>query len=144
MLSAAEKKLLLILCLSVSAGAVMFVLVVTTRLAIQTQFSLVLEYFECESDGFVPGKCNQAGIQQDSMVWLTSLVFLLLGIIPVINFLFVFNVKKIKEKVKSVKQCFDKLKHSNKEQNGISELNNGPSFQSSTSDLQKSMTDLLS
>lgn len=101
-ISTAEKKLILVLSLSIFAGLVFFISVATTRVNVTTQVSFLSEYFRCESNGYVPGKCNRQVIQQDSIVWFTSAAFIILGATPLINLLFVVNFKTIKEKVKKI------------------------------------------
>ena len=72
LLSTAETKLLFVLSLSISAGILIFVLLLTVRITVRTQTSLVLDYFKCESDGYVPGKCNRAALEQEPIVWFVS------------------------------------------------------------------------
>ena len=96
LLSTAEKKLLLVLSLSILAGLVIFVPDLTARIIGKNHESIALEYFNCESNGYVPGKCNRAAIQQESVVWLIiSAAFILIGAIPLINLLFVINFKTV-------------------------------------------------
>ena len=118
LLSTAEKKLLLVLSLSILAGLVIFASVVTSRITMKTQASITLEYFNCESSGYVPGKCNRAAVQQDSIVWFLSAAFILFGAIPLINLLFVINFKTVKEKIRSSMHGPTTLSHSNRGHNG--------------------------
>ena len=134
MLSTAEKKLLLVLSLSTLAGLVIFL---TSRIIWENHESIALEYFSCESNGYVPGKCNRVAIQQDSVVWFLSAAFILIGAIPLINLLFVINFKTVKEKIKSAMHCPTTLSCSNRE-------HNEHPVQNFTSDeLQKSTSELL-
>ena len=137
MLSNAEKKLLLVLSLSIFVGLLFFVSVVAVRITVTTQASILLEYFNCESNGYVPGKCNRAAIQQDSIVWFASASFIVLGATPLINLLFVINFKTVKEKIKSAMHGPTTVSHSNR-------VRNGHPLQNLTSDeLQKSTSELL-
>ena len=117
LLSTAEKKLLLVLSLSIVAGLIIFASVVTSRITVKTQESIILEYFNCESSGYVPGKCNKA-VQQDSVVWFTSASLLVFGATPLFNLLFVINFKTVKEKIKSAIHGPTTLSNSNREHNG--------------------------
>ena len=137
MLSTAEKKLLLVLSLSIFAGLFLFVSVVSGGITVKTQRSQVLEYFSCESDGYVPGKCNRAAIRQDTIVWFTSAAFIIFGTTPFINLLFAVNFKTVKEKIMTL------LHGSNTQSHPIGKEQNLHSLQKSRDELRKSTSELL-
>ena len=102
------------------------------------EISTLLQYFACESNGHMPGKCSRQLFEQDSVsIWLTSILLLLLGLMPALNLLFLVNFKTVKEKIKSAMHGPTILSHSNRERNGHP-------LQNLTSDeLQKSASELL-
>ena len=57
----------------------------------------VLLYFQCESKGVDPANpCDTSGYTVVLNVALTSLSYILLGLFPVVNFIFVINVRELK------------------------------------------------
>ena len=62
----------------------------------------MLQYFRCESNGYVPGRCNYEADESDSVLWLSSITLLPLVVQPpLLNLLFVINFKTIKNKIKN-------------------------------------------
>ena len=72
----------------------------TTRDAERFTFE-VLRYFQCESKGIDPSNpCDNSGFLDVLHVGLTSLSYILLGIYPSVNFIFVINVQELKQYLK--------------------------------------------
>ena len=118
MLSTAEKKLLLVLSLSIFSGLIILINTSIVRSIANEQASRMLQYFSCESSGYVPGKCNYKANELDSMLWLSSIGFLILGIKPpLLNLLFVINFETVQKKIKNCLcgQSTSKFNQSNRE-----------------------------
>ena len=66
--------------------------------------SAVFRYFECESKGVDPNNpCDPSGYIKLLHVALSSLSYILLGLFPMVNFIFVISVRELKQYMK--KQC---------------------------------------
>ena len=100
-MSRAEKKLFIVLC---------YYLLVDVAYLISTAYGLVhwstletavQQYFSCEAPGHIPRKCDRGSFEQqiDTSVWLYSIYYLLLGFVPVVNFMFVFNLGEVRKKL---------------------------------------------
>ena len=58
----------------------------------------VLRYFECERKGIDPANpCDPSGYIMVLDVALTSMSYILLGLFPTVNFIFVINVRELKQ-----------------------------------------------
>ena len=65
------------------------------------------------------GKCNYKATELDSILWLSSFAFIILGIKPpLLNLLFVINFKTVRKKIKNslCGRSTSKLNQSNREQ----------------------------
>lgn len=82
--------------------------------------SALSNYLACEYNGHVPGKCTKQLF--DSISWLVSVAYLLLGLLPSLNLLFVVNFGTVESKMKSIVRRSFKLDRSN----------DGPKQQSTT------------
>lgn len=71
----------------------------------EERFSLaVLRYFECERKGVDPNNpCDPNSFTKLLHVALTSLSYILLGLFPMVNFIFVINIRELKQYAQ--KQC---------------------------------------
>lgn len=67
------------------------------------------EYFTCEEEGFVPGKCSvqQQAVQNLTIPYAIALILIVLGLVPCVNLIFVINWKYIKEKMVAWKEQID-------------------------------------
>lgn len=66
--------------------------------------SAVLRYFECESKGVDPDNpCDPSSYIKLLHIALTSLSYILLGLFPMVNFIFVISVRELKQYMR--KQC---------------------------------------
>ena len=64
--------------------------------------SEVLSYFECERKGVDPDNpCDTSGYISLLNVAITSISYILLGLFPLVNFIFVINVRELKQQVKN-------------------------------------------
>ena len=101
----AEKKILIVFCYYVIL--VIFTLIsftIATRNA--DQFSEELEkYFVCELIG-PSTPCPRQGFERLTQPEMTSIAYILLGLFPLANLVFVVNVREVKEKFD---QCLPKI-----------------------------------
>ena len=54
----------------------------------------ILLYFNCERNGANPN-CNRGSFENESYPGLTALSYVLLGLFPAVNFLYVINFKEL-------------------------------------------------
>ena len=69
----------------------------------ENQFATeVLHYFECERKGVDPDNpCDTSGYTSLPDVAITSISYILLGLFPSVNFIFVINVRELKQQLKT-------------------------------------------
>ncbi len=62
----------------------------------------VVRYFECERKGVDPDNpCNTSGYESIPNIYIAMLSFILVGIYPLINFIYVSNVQELKQHLKN-------------------------------------------
>ena len=106
MISTAEKKLLVVLCYYILFGVTALITFALYTARRDTLIATTIQYFTCEATGHVPGKCDRALFQQhDDIWWLFCVVYILLGLIPTVNLIFVVNFGVIQEKVLACCPC---------------------------------------
>ena len=95
-LSTAEKKVMIVFLSFIVFGVfTMAQTGITTADSDKLARGLV-KYFNCESSGHIPGKCDRHEFEQYSHPYLLSVSYLLLGIIPLTILNFVLNVQSLK------------------------------------------------
>ena len=115
----AEKKILITFCYYV-----LLTVVVLTTFTIKTRNSeLFVEelsnYFACEERGNDPNNpCDRNTFCQLSYPWLSAISFMLLYMLPVVNLVYVLNIKELKEKFNITKS----LKFSRTVQTNLSNM----------------------
>ena len=77
--------------------------------------SEILCYFQCESHGVDPeNPCDTSGYDNSLNVVMTAIAYVLLGVFPLANFIFVVNVGELKQNIKKWLLCqFKKTKGEN-------------------------------
>lgn len=58
----------------------------------------VMCYFECESRGVDPDNpCDKSGYESDFQLVMTAIAYVLLGVFPLANFIFIVNIRQSKK-----------------------------------------------
>ena len=104
-ISTAEIKIIIVLCYYALFGIVAlsnFSIEIGER---ENTTEAITQYFFCEAVGS-GAECDRSGFDHFGHHGLAVLVYLLLGLIPVINLIFVINWSATKESVKRVKEDY--------------------------------------
>lgn len=97
----AERKILIVFVYYVILAVIALLSFSLTVRDGNTFITEVYKYFNCESKGVDPNNpCDTSGYRKVLHIALTSLSYILLGIFPVFNFLFVINVHELKSFLK--------------------------------------------
>ena len=100
----AERKILIVFLYYILLAVVALTAFTLTTRDGDGFYSAVLRYFECESKGVDPNNpCDQSSYTKQLHVALTSLSYILLGLFPMVNFIFVISVRELKQYLQ--KQC---------------------------------------
>ena len=95
-----ERKLLLVLCYYVIFGSETLVTFAVSTTNIGPYIAAVSNYFACEANGnSTSGRCDaeRKGFESLNHFQLTFLAYILLGLLPAMNLVYVMNCKKIKK-----------------------------------------------
>ena len=103
-ISTAEKKLLFSFCYYVVVGIVAMVYFGFATAGAKDFIYAAFILFDCEAVGYLSDKDNNCQDQYNrlhkySNNWLSTVTFLLLTFAPTVSLMFVFNIKKMKEKI---------------------------------------------
>ncbi len=98
-MSTAEKKILIVFCYYILLGVIAltaFTLSVKDNEIVAHEYET---YFLCESKGIDPNnpdECDRSGFEQYQTTGLTVCGYILVGIFPAVNLIFVVNIKELK------------------------------------------------
>lgn len=98
--SAAETKILLILCYYVIFGFVVITFFSIQFAMGESQLQALEQYFLCEEDG-VGSDCNNSTMQTNSMIGMELTASVLLGLVPVVNLAYVIQWKSTRDTLKA-------------------------------------------
>ncbi len=99
-MSTAEKKILIVFCYYILLGVIALM---AFTLAVKDDEIVAHEYetyFLCESKGIDPNnpeECDRSGFEQYLTPGLMACAYILIGIFPALNLIFVVNIKELKE-----------------------------------------------
>lgn len=100
----AERKILIVFVYYIILAVVALTAFTLTIRDEEDFSSAVLSYFQCESKGVDPNNpCDTSSYTTLLHIALTSLSYILLGLFPMINFIFVISVRELKQYMQ--KQC---------------------------------------
>ena len=120
-ISAAERKALIVFVYYV---IVTFFILLGLALNVRYReyfLSEILCYFRCESKGVDPDNpCDASGFMNRVTLTMTSIAYVLLGLFPLVNFLFVVNVRLLKQHLEKWLPC--QLKRPRKEKKASSSV----------------------
>ena len=118
---AVEVRVLIILCYFILLGVSALTTFSVSSQNIQHFTRELISYFLCESTGTTNGKlpCDRMAFEQFSNPIPTALSFLLLGLYPVVNLIYVVHIQELKQKGKKLTRKLSRhsayLNSSNKE-----------------------------
>ena len=110
-ISAAERKILIVF-----VYYVIITFFILLGLALNVRYrenflSEIVSYFRCESKGVDPDNpCDASGFMNHVTLTMTSIVYVLLGLFPLVNFLFIVNVRLLKQHLEKWLPRHDQLK----------------------------------
>ena len=98
----AERKILIVFVYYVILAVIALLAFSLTIRDADRFISEILRYFQCERKGVDPANpCDTSSYMIVLHVALTSLSYILLGIFPVVNFVFVINIQELKQYMKA-------------------------------------------
>ena len=103
-----EIKLIVVFSVYASIGFILLIYagIFTDKSLNENNTSLYQEYFACEANGFVPGKCSEKfdDINRDHHTFFYPILFLTLSGLPLVNLVYVINWNYIKNKLQQCKK----------------------------------------
>jgi len=104
-----EMKVLIILFYYILLGVCSLTTFSVTSRNMQLFTSGLVSYFLCESTGTNDGKvCDRTAFEQFSNPIPAALSFILLGLYPVVNLIYVVNIQELKQKGKRLTRKFSR------------------------------------